>query len=667
MSKTKKIILLVAVLILLPCLAFGFLYTSSYIFAFFAKLDKSNISYMTIFEYKKFYGHEAQVIKWINQSFTVAGILFVVPILALLIMRLKKPKRELYGNSRLATKKEALEALSAKNGVLCGHIPPNYLSFGGTQHILMEAPSRSGKGVGFVIPNCLNYNGSIVVLDIKGENYDITSKYRQDFGNDVYAFNPAPNGVIDNATGEYTYFGHRWNFLGYISDNENERVNDIQKIADFLYPDGDGKNAFFNQQGRSLFLAIVLYLFDNPELPVTPGEVYRQSLKLADKEYFSKICDERLKASLENDSIKPINILADRNFKAYAALSDNTASSVMGTVTARLEMWANPIIDAATCANDFDFRDLRRKKMSIYFIVTPDNLDRFAFIINLFLQQCFDANLRELPSQNKDLKYSVLFLLDEFTAIGEIRSISKGIAYFAGYNLRLAIIIQSVAQLTAVYGEAVKDTFVTNLALRIVFAPKENKVAQEISESLGYITETNVSSSKSKSKGGGSKSESESAVKRALFWPHELKDIGPDNQIVITDNIAPVICKKIRYFKDPTFTKRLLGATVLPQLIVSKPVDDRMQSNAVETVVVNTTELVEKITAKNIDTSNYDYSSFELPGVTKPLITSSDATPEEKTAQANEVFNNWQKLFFPGDSNNSSDDDDDIFSIAESF
>jgi len=670
---SRSLLTIAVALIVIPFFLFAFLYASSFIFALLTKIGTSDVSYDLILEYQRHYGHEQYVMKRIKEAYTLIAMLFIILATFLVIFFLKPSKRDLYGRSRLATNQEALMAFKTeKFGVLCGQIGKIYLTFGGTQHILMEAPSRSGKGVGFVIPNCLNYGGSLVVLDIKGENYGITSEYRRQHGHAVFMWNPIPHGIIDSATCEYTYEGHRYNPLGYISENENKRIDDIQQIANFLYPDGNSKNPFFTQQARLVFFAIVLYIFDNSHLPVTLSEVFRQSLKLSDKEYFSRICNERYAQSKEDKGITPIHVMADRIFKTFASFSDNTASSVMGTVTARLEAFANPILDAATSANDFDLRELRKRKMSVYVVVTPDNLDRLAFLINIFFQHCFDLNLRELPEQNPEIRYHCLFLLDEFTSLGPIPSISKGIAYFAGYWLRLGVIIQSVAQLTAVYGEAVKDTFVTNLALRIVFAPKEVKVAQEISESLGYITETSASSSRSKNKGVVSTSESQSAVKRAVLWPHELREIGAANQILITDNIPPVLCKKIVYWKDPVFKERLFGPAPIPVLTVPKIVDDREQEvkpEEIETVVVNTPEALAKITASNVNVSNYDYSKFVLPGINAPLDTPPDATKEQKDDQVKMVLENFRKATFlndnPASSNSSSDnDEDDINAIG---
>ncbi|WP_419633790.1 type IV secretory system conjugative DNA transfer family protein, partial [Thiolapillus sp.] len=186
----------------------------------------------------------------------------------------------------------------------------------------------------------------------------------------------------------------------------------------------------------------------------------------------------------------------------------NTRSSIRKTFTARLELWANPVIDAATSTNDFDLRDLRKKAMSIYVAITPDDLDRLAPITNLFFQQVIDLNIRELPdyeNPDSEYKHQVLMLMDEFTSLGRLNSLFKGVSFIAGFGLRLLPIIQSPSQLRdqKLYGVEGANTFMENHALRIVFPPKDHKIAEEISNTLGFETVKSRSRSKQLSGSGG--------------------------------------------------------------------------------------------------------------------------------------------------------------------
>ena len=135
---------------------------------------------------------------------------------------------------------------------------------------MLSAPTRSGKGVGVVIPNLLNWPDSAVVLDIKGENYAITAGYRARHGQAVYAFSPFDESARS----------HRWNPLTAVRTSPLHRVGDLLTIAQVFFPnDGSGTSseAFFNDQARNLFLGLGLVLLETPELPRTLGELLRQS------------------------------------------------------------------------------------------------------------------------------------------------------------------------------------------------------------------------------------------------------------------------------------------------------------------------------------------------------------------------------------------------------
>ena len=140
----------------------------------------------------------------------------------------------------------------------------------------------------------------------------------------------------------------------------------------------------------------------------------------------------------------------------------------------------NPVIDAATSRNDFDLRDLRKRRMSIYLCLQPDQLLILAPLINLFYQQVFNLNTNELPEANPELKYQVLFVNDEFPSIGKIGIVAKANAYIAGFGLRLLTICQSPAQIRSVYGADDAESFFDNHAVEIIFRPKNFKIAKEI-------------------------------------------------------------------------------------------------------------------------------------------------------------------------------------------
>ncbi|HEY9097028.1 MAG TPA: type IV secretory system conjugative DNA transfer family protein, partial [Hydrogenophaga sp.] len=187
-------------------------------------------------------------------------------------------------------------------------------------------------------------------------------------------------------------------------------------------------------------------------------------------------------------------------------------------------------------------------------------------ILNLFFSQLINQNTRELPQANPDLKHQCLLLLDEFTSIGRVDIIASAVSFMAGYNMRLMPIIQSLSQLEATYGKETARTLMTNHALRVIFAPREQQDANEYSEMLGYTSMRKDSVSRSRAR-ESSYTRSESDERRALMLPQELKAMGDDKQILLVEGMAhPVMSNKIRYFKEAAFKDRLLPKVDIPLL-----------------------------------------------------------------------------------------------------
>ena len=514
------------------------LWLSSAIYLYFAHLNYHQATPFTVFEYGYYYGHDSKTKFWL----TLAVVFGFAPFSLLIAARFKPRKQPLYGAATFASQKEIQQAgLLSDKGIVVGKqkqlFKQWYLQFAGQQHVLMSAPTRSGKGVGVVIPNLLTWQDSVVVLDIKQENWNITAGFRKAHGQQCFLLNLAPR----------DYRSHRWNPLHYISDDPSFCINDIQKIGQMLFPNIDNEAPVWQASARSLWLGLVLYLIETPPLPVTMGEVLR--LLTQGDEYLA----QQLEVRLDSDfGLSSQCLLA---LKEYLDTPDRTRGSIRKSFTSALELFYNPVIDAVTSENDFDLRQLRQQKISIYVGVTPDDLTRLAPLINLFFQQLIDLNTRELPEHNPQLKYQVLLLMDEFAAIGKVSILSRGISYVAGYGLRLLTIIQSPSQLREIYGHDGSETLMDNHALQIVFAPKNPKVAREISDSLGTVTIRNRSRSRQLS-GKGGKSESVSDHGRALMLPQELMQMGADNAILLLENSSPVQCQKLCWYQEPSLKER---------------------------------------------------------------------------------------------------------------
>jgi type IV secretion system protein VirD4 len=252
----------------------------------------------------------------------------------------------------------------------------------------------------------------------------------------------------------------------------------------------------------------------------------------------------------------------------FVSTEEKTLSNILSTLNAPLTIFADPLVDVATSANDFSLLDLRRKRMTVYVCVPPNRLADSRVLVNLFFGQLLSLNTNELPEHNPELKHQCLLVLDECTAFGRINILATAIGYMAGYNLRLITVIQAISQLESVYGKEDARTFVTNHALQILYAPREQKDANEYSEMLGTFTQREESKSRTRNhgaRGGLSQGTNESSQKRALLMPQEFKELGSDHEVVMLENCKPILADKIRYYTDPVFMARLMPPPILPQ------------------------------------------------------------------------------------------------------
>lgn len=485
-------------------------------------------------------------------GFGLSGLVW----LAVAAFVLKPKAKALHGDAKFASG----GALASKGffkdadrGVVVGRHGGKLMKLDGQQFAILAAPTRSGKGVGVVIPNLLEYRESMVVLDIKQENFELTSGWRQSQGQQVFLFNPFAE---DRRT-------HRWNPLRYVSEDPAFRVSDLMSIAAMLYPDGADEQRFWVSQARNAFMAFALYLFDQYAEGVAHGFPFARRPTLGAVYRLSSGDGSELKPYLKTLATRPF--LSEPGRQAFANLvsqADETFASIMGTLKEPLNAWINPVLDAATSEDDFLLTDVRRKKMTIYIGIQPNKLAEARLIVNLFFSQLINQNTRELPTANPALKYQCLLLMDEFTSIGRVDIIASAVSYMAGYNLRLLPIIQSMAQLDAVYGKELSRTIITNHALQIVYTPREQQDANDYSEMLGTTTVKRKSVTR-----GKDISRSEVIEKRALMLPQELKAMPGDQAIVFYEGIPnPVMCGKIAYYKERHFTSRLMPKAEIPAL-----------------------------------------------------------------------------------------------------
>ena len=452
-------------------------------------------------------------------------------------------RRPLHGAARWAREGEIRAAgLRARAGILLGYRSGRPLVFGGQEHVMLYAPTRTGKGVGVVIPNLLTWPDSVVVLDVKRENWEATAGFRAAHGQAVFLFDPLdPEG----RTARYNPFGH-------IDRRDPVAVLDeLQRIATMLFPLPPNADPFWAESARTGFLGIGAYLAETPERPLTFGALYAELTSGDPRTRFPALLRRR------EESGRPLSAGCVRALTDFTSASENTFASVRQSLTAKLSLWLNPRVCAATACSDFDLASLRSAQASIYLAASPDNLIRLAPLYGLLFQQLVDLTCRERPDASRH-PHQVLVLLDEFARLGHAAVLAKAFAYVAGYGLRLLPVLQSPAQLRAEYGADVTEEILSNCAVEIAFAPKELRLARELSERLGDTTVRSPSRSRPSGLSRGHRSVSESDQRRPLMLPQELSQMSPEDLIVLKTGLPPVRGRKIRYYADPALRRRVV-------------------------------------------------------------------------------------------------------------
>ena len=462
-------------------------------------------------------------------------------------------KRELYGSARFATASEVKKSGLYKEGghkILVGKNKKKYLYYQGDLHPFLAAPTGSGKGVGYVIPNLLNWTGSVVVTDMKKEAWNATSGYRYSvLKQPCYFFDPLNE---DKQT-------CRINPFSYVRMGSDHVVGDIRTIADALVVDADGgEGNQWSAFARKLFTSISLLVLEaGTQLgwKKTIGQVYRI---INSEDDLTKVITDAIKKAEEK---RPLSDECKGALLAFVRQPEKQREGTITTLDGALQLWQSPLVDIATSASDVDFNTFRVKPQSLYLVSNNSDLRKLRSLFKLVFQTLITVNSMKTKQEDSTLQTPLLLLMDEFLSLGKMPHIVHAMSYVRGYGIRLAPVLQSPSQLVSVYGQADTDAFLENTDVRIVFRPKAES-AKKISEMLGTETVKQKSFSKSR---GSSKSVNTSDQSRALLLPQELRELGDEKCVIFVEKEKPIFADKIRYYQEKYFTKRLLKAAPLPE------------------------------------------------------------------------------------------------------
>lgn len=465
----------------------------------------------------------------------VAG--FVMMVVVAIHRTRKQERATTYGSARWAEPQELEKTgLLGAEGVVLG-IAENgsYLTHNGPEHLEVTAPSRSGKGVGIVIPTLLNWRGSVVVNDIKGENWTLTAGYRRRIGY-VMKFNPAFRDTC------------RFNPLAEIRRGDYE-VKDAQNVTDMIVdPDGKGKPDHWSKEADSWLLAVVLHV------------LYAEKNKtLAGVAAFLDNPERDMDATLQlmlgtkhvNGRVHPVVGIGAR---AMLNKSANERSGVHSTARSFFGLYLDPIVDAATSESDFTLTDLMRAEhpLSLYLVSPPSDKSRLRPLFRLILNQIIRRLTEELHPEGN--KHRLLLLLDEFPALGRLEFFEEGLGFVAGYGLKCMMINQSYNQVVKYYGPS--NTVMDGAHVHCIYAPNTDETAKKVSDMLGVTTEIHqqVNYTGGRLAGWlGHVMVSNQETSRPLMTPGEVRELPADKEIVIVAGVPPIKANKVKFYSDPHF------------------------------------------------------------------------------------------------------------------
>ncbi|MGE7137816.1 type IV secretory system conjugative DNA transfer family protein [Luteibacter sp. NPDC031894] len=570
-------------------------YGSGYFIYLFLGLDGYPLQWTTAWHYMQALDQPAyQPYAWRIKSGLVAGC--VLSSLAwgaalVALIRHAPVEASTHGDARFATLGDLKKAgllTRTEQSILIGKYKGRELWLGGAQHVIVISPTRSGKTTGVAIPVLLTYRHSMVVLDLKGELHKATSGQRAAMGQLVLVWAPYEE---DGNT-------YRFNPMTLFADMAHgKRIGEIQTIAAILYPDAPGQDPFWTSQGRAAFTAFTSYLFEAWQHGLASRDGADADPNAApDYPSFERILrfssgddDVGTKALLQTILKDPCRSFVSPQtrtvFSNLAGLSEDTFSSVIATMQAPLQQFLNPILAAATNATDFDIRSLRRRPTTLFVNIPTNKLDESSKLLNIFFSTVIGNNLDKQLGEDPALKYQVLMLMDEFTAMGRVDVWAKRISISASYGVRDLCIVQSRSQLRATYGDNDAQNFITNHGAQIVFAPREQSDANEYSEMLGYRTVRKRQRSTSRGGGGNQVSTSHMDERRALLLPQEVKELPTDDELIFYEGCKPIRAKKNWFFKDKTYR----ALATLPPTTIARHTSPASPADAVPTVTPEST------------------------------------------------------------------------------
>ena len=473
------------------------------------------------------------------------GLLAIVVAMGMSIWRARESGSvTTYGSARWAKTREVQKAgLFGADGVMLGKLRGAYLRHDGPEHVLCFAPTRSGKGVGLVVPTLLTWPGSVIVHDIKGENWRLTSACRARVSR-VLLFDPT-----DATSAAY-------NPLLEVRRGDAE-VRDVQNVADILVdPEGAlERRSHWEKTSHSLLVGAILHV------------LYAEADKtLAGVAEFLSDPKRPIEATLRAMLTTPH--LGDRPHPVVASAarellnkSENERSGVLSTAMSFLGLYRDPVVAQVTRRCDWRIADLveGERPASLFLVVPPSDISRTKPLVRLILNQIGRRLTEDLDAKGR--RHRLLLMLDEFPALGRLDFFESALAFMAGYGLKAFLIAQSLNQIEKAYGA--NNAILDNCHVRVSFATNDERTAKRVSDALGTATELRAMKNYAGHRLSpwlGHLMVSRQETARPLLTPGEVMQLPPAEELILVSGLPPIRGRKIRYFEDPRLQSRIGAA-----------------------------------------------------------------------------------------------------------
>ncbi len=463
----------------------------------------------------------------------------------------KQVEEEPYGSARLSSAQEAM----AKNdptglplGRILSSVKGNDLNLGkkilssktgeifkyNPVHSFLIAPTGAGKGVGFVVPTLLDYEGPVVTIDPKkAENFTITGRHRRQNGTrKVLAFDTC------EFTGQETAC---LNIFDFLDIKHPKFVDTVKGFAASLCPTvDDEKLDYFKRASQNILTCLIIFVAKGPPEKRTLSTVFGMLMRSSEDlmEAFEEIYqDEELAEGV-----------ASRAAARVLSTEPRELSGCMNTARECLSFLDSPSYRHITSKTTIDLEDIFTNKADLFFCIPDDEIESHG---HFFIRLVLSLIVHQLKRRDHPPKKNVLFLLDEMAAIGRIREVKNILLLGRSYGISLMGIAQSIEALKDIYKGEIKTILSSSLVMFLVV--RETDDMSYISKRLGHKTVFSESNSTNEGDSKSKKSRTKSAIRREVLTTDEINDLGKNYVVAFLEEMKPIVFKRLTYFSDKTF------------------------------------------------------------------------------------------------------------------